>query len=101
LLRVEREALYGAVQTRPEALKDLVQMLCERESGMANRMTGRTMRLRAAEQELEIGRRIQAGFLPDAFPEIPGYEIASHAFGSRQGIESVTGRCKNIQDAWV
>jgi sigma-B regulation protein RsbU (phosphoserine phosphatase) len=83
LLQVESDALYSAVQTRPEALKDLVQMLCERESGMANRMTGRTMRLRAAEQELEIGRRIQAGFLPNTLPEIPGYEIASHFQAAR------------------
>jgi sigma-B regulation protein RsbU (phosphoserine phosphatase) len=78
LLQVEHDDLYNALQTRPEALKSLVQMLCERESGMANRMTGRTMRMRAAEQELDIGRRIQAGFLPDTLPEIDGYEIAGH-----------------------
>ena len=83
LLQVEHDDLYNALQTRPEALKNLVQMLCERESGMANRMTGRTMRMRAAEQELEIGRRIQAGFLPDALPEIEGYEIASHFQAAR------------------
>ncbi len=83
LLQVESDALYSAVQTRPDALKNLVQMLCERESGMANRMTGRTMRLRAAEQELQIGRRIQAGFLPDALPDIEGYEIASHFQAAR------------------
>jgi sigma-B regulation protein RsbU (phosphoserine phosphatase) len=83
LLQVESDALYSAVQTRPDALKNLVQMLCERESGMANRMTGRTLRLRAAEQELQIGRRIQAGFLPDALPDIAGYEIASHFQAAR------------------
>jgi len=83
LLQVESDALYSALQTRPGALKNLVQMLCERESGMANRMTGRTMRLRAAEQELQIGRRIQAGFLPDALPDIEGYEIASHFQAAR------------------
>ena len=83
LLQVEHDDLYSALQTRPEALKNLVQMLCERESGMANRMTGRTMRMRAAEQELDIGRRIQAGFLPDALPEIEGYEIASHFQAAR------------------
>jgi sigma-B regulation protein RsbU (phosphoserine phosphatase) len=78
LLQVEHDDLYSALQTRPEALKNLVQMLCERESGMANRMTGRTMRMRAAEQELEIGRR-----LPNALPEIEGYEIASHFQAAR------------------
>lgn len=83
LLQVEHDDLYNALQTRPEALKNLVQMLCERESGMANRMTGRTMRMRAAEQELDIGRRIQAGFLPDTLPEIDGYEIAGHFQAAR------------------
>ncbi|MCI0644078.1 MAG: SpoIIE family protein phosphatase [Chloroflexi bacterium] len=29
----------------------------------------------AAERELEIGRRIQAGFLPDVLPEVAGWEI--------------------------
>ena len=31
-----------------------------------------------AEQELKIGRDIQAGFLPERLPNIPGWEIASH-----------------------
>ena len=31
-----------------------------------------------AEQELKIGRDIQTGFLPEAIPDIPGWEIASH-----------------------
>jgi serine phosphatase RsbU (regulator of sigma subunit)/CHASE2 domain-containing sensor protein len=31
-----------------------------------------------AERELEIGRKIQAGFLPDRIPTPPGWEIAAH-----------------------
>jgi len=84
LLRVERGALYNALRTRPEALQGLVQMLCERESGIANRMTTRSWRLRAAEEELKIGRRIQSGFLPDELPRISGYEIAGHFQAARQ-----------------
>lgn len=38
----------------------------------------------AAEHELEIGRQIQAGFLPDSLPEIPGWEIAAHFQPARQ-----------------
>jgi len=83
LLRVERDALYTALQTRPEALKGLVSMLCDRESGMANRMTSRSWRLQAAEHELEIGRRIQAGFLPNTLPDIPEYQVASHFQAAR------------------
>ena len=83
LLRIEREALLGAVQTRPAALQGLMKMLCERESGLADRMTSRSWRLRAAEQELEIGRRIQTGFLPDSLPEIRGYKVAGHFQAAR------------------
>lgn len=83
LLRVEREALYGALRARPEALTDLISMLCQRESGLADRMTERTWKLRAAEQELEIGRRIQSGFLPDALPAMSGYEITGYFQAAR------------------
>lgn len=83
LLRVERDALYTAIQSRPEALKSLISMLCEHESGMADRMTHRSRRLHQTEQELEIGRRIQSGFLPDALPDIPEYEVAGHFQAAR------------------
>ena len=32
----------------------------------------------AAEHELDIGREIQSGFLPDKLPVIPGWDIAAH-----------------------
>lgn len=83
VLRVDSEALYEAVQGRPAALKSLVQMLCEREGGMAQRMTSRSWQLHAAQQEMEIGRQIQAGFLPDTLPEIDGYEVACHFQAAR------------------
>ncbi len=38
----------------------------------------------AAEHELDIGRQIQAGFLPDRLPVIPGWEIAAHFQPARQ-----------------
>lgn len=37
-----------------------------------------------AEHELEIGRQIQSGFLPDKLPDIPGWEIAAHFQPARQ-----------------
>ena len=38
----------------------------------------------AAEHELEIGRQIQAGFLPEALPTAPGWEIAAGFHPARQ-----------------
>ena len=83
LLRVEKEALFDAVLAKPPVLRGLVKMLCERESGMADRMTRRSWKLHAAEQELEIGRRIQSGFLPETLPSVPGYELAAHFQAAR------------------
>lgn len=37
-----------------------------------------------AERDLEIGRQIQAGFFPEALPEVPGWEIAAHFEAARQ-----------------
>jgi phosphoserine phosphatase RsbU/P len=39
---------------------------------------------RSMERELEIGRRIQAGFLPDHLPHLPGWEIAARFRPARQ-----------------
>lgn len=36
------------------------------------------------EHELEIGRQIQSGFLPDIMPLTPGWEISSYFEGARQ-----------------
>jgi phosphoserine phosphatase RsbU/P len=40
--------------------------------------------LKAMERELEIGRRIQAGFLPDVLPQPPGWHVAAHFLPARQ-----------------
>jgi phosphoserine phosphatase RsbU/P len=40
--------------------------------------------LRAMERELEIGRQIQAGFLPDALPQPKGWHIAARFIPARQ-----------------
>jgi serine phosphatase RsbU (regulator of sigma subunit) len=40
--------------------------------------------LRAMERELEIGRQIQQGFLPDALPRVDGWQIAARFLPARQ-----------------
>jgi len=39
---------------------------------------------RLAERELEIGREIQAEFLPECLPDIPGWELAASLHSARQ-----------------
>jgi phosphoserine phosphatase RsbU/P len=40
--------------------------------------------LDALAREMEIGRRIQTGFLPEALPAVPGWELAAHCEPARQ-----------------
>lgn len=40
--------------------------------------------LKGLERELEIGRQIQAGFLPEALPQPPGWEIVAHFQAARE-----------------
>jgi len=40
--------------------------------------------LKGLETELEIGREIQAGFLPEQLPRLPGWEIAAHFAAARK-----------------
>ena len=40
--------------------------------------------LRALAREMEIGRRIQTGFLPETLPEVPGWQLAAHCEPARQ-----------------
>jgi sigma-B regulation protein RsbU (phosphoserine phosphatase) len=40
--------------------------------------------LRALERELEIGHEIQAGFLPDKIPQLPGWEMVAHFQAARE-----------------
>ncbi|WP_424457653.1 PP2C family protein-serine/threonine phosphatase [Ottowia sp.] len=42
------------------------------------------MHARSLERELEIARKIQAGFLPEALPEAPGWELATWFQPARQ-----------------
>ncbi|MFC5608134.1 PP2C family protein-serine/threonine phosphatase [Variovorax soli] len=45
---------------------------------------GEMRQLQSMERELEIGRAIQAGFLPDALPQLPGWDIAVRFRPARQ-----------------
>jgi sigma-B regulation protein RsbU (phosphoserine phosphatase) len=40
--------------------------------------------LEALAREMEIGRRIQSGFLPEALPAVQGWELAAHCEPARQ-----------------
>ena len=41
------------------------------------RLQQESLRAQELKQSMEMGRRIQRGFLPDSLPNVPGYEVAS------------------------
>ncbi|GAB4112533.1 MAG: SpoIIE family protein phosphatase [Roseiflexaceae bacterium] len=40
--------------------------------------------LQALQRDLEFGRRIQAGFLPDQLPQLPGWDLAAVFYSARE-----------------
>jgi sigma-B regulation protein RsbU (phosphoserine phosphatase) len=84
LLCLERDALWLTVSQSPEALKSIISSVLQRERNIVSDVTSRTERLLAYEKELEIGRRIQADFLPEYVPEIENWEIASYFEAARE-----------------
>jgi len=84
LLSLEREALWQTVSQSPEALKSIIASVLQRERNIVRDVTTRTEKLLSYEKELEIGRRIQADFLPEQVPEIESWEIAAYFEAARE-----------------
>jgi sigma-B regulation protein RsbU (phosphoserine phosphatase) len=81
---LERDDLWQVITQNPEALKIVMASVLQRERNIVRDVTTRTTQLQAYERELEIGRRIQADFLPEYVPEIEGWELASYFEAARE-----------------
>ncbi len=77
LLELERDSLFDALATHPGGFQAILHAVLQRERGIVHDVKTRTEQVLAYEKELEIGRRIQAGFLPDALPTAEHWQIAS------------------------
>jgi len=84
LLSLERDDLWRIISKSPDALKTIMASVLQRERGIVHDVTTRTAQLQAFEKELEIGRRIQANFLPEKVPEVENWEIASYFEAARE-----------------
>lgn len=84
LLRLEREALLGLLSREPDVAKAMIHVLCQREKTIIHDATRSSHKVRSLERELEIGRKIQAGFLPESLPQVAGLEIATHFQAARE-----------------
>jgi sigma-B regulation protein RsbU (phosphoserine phosphatase) len=84
LISLERDNLWKVISQSPEALKTIIASVLQRERNIVRDITSRTTQLQAYEKELEIGRRIQADFLPEFVPDIENWEIASYFEAARE-----------------
>lgn len=84
LICLEREDLWRVIAQDTEALKTIIASVLQRERSIVQDVSQRTAQVQAFEKELEIGRRIQADFLPETIPEVDGWEIASHFEAARE-----------------
>jgi serine phosphatase RsbU (regulator of sigma subunit) len=84
LLGLQRDDLWRVVSSRPASLKSIIAAVLQRERGIVRDVTSRTLQVLAFEKEMEIGRRIQADFLPEHVPEVAGWDIAAHFEAARE-----------------
>jgi sigma-B regulation protein RsbU (phosphoserine phosphatase) len=84
LLSLERRVLFDAMSTNPKSFQSILGAVLQRERRIVQDVKTRTEQLLAYEKELEIGRRIQADFLPETMPEIENWEIATYFEAARE-----------------
>ena len=78
LYMVSQESIYNIIEEQPEAARSIIQGLCDNESQFVKEVIHQAVKIRVLERELEIGRRIQKGFLPHAELSIEGWDIESY-----------------------
>jgi len=75
---------YDALSTDPEAFKAVLHAVLKREREIVQEIKTRSTKLLSYQKEMEIGRRIQADFLPGSIPEIENWEIAAWFEAARE-----------------
>lgn len=75
LFRLEQRDLYSLMSEELEVARGIIRVLSGHLRARVNDLSKVHDRKEEIEKELEIGRRIQAGFLPDSLPPTPGWEI--------------------------
>jgi len=84
LMQLNRDDLSDLCTKEPEVGKALIHFLCQRGKNIINDITTRSLKLKTLEKEFEIGRNIQAGFLPESLPQIDGWDIAAYFQAARE-----------------
>ena len=84
LYTVNQTAFYNVLNEQPEAARSIIQGLCDNESKFVKDVIQQSVKLKVLEHELEIGQRIQKGFLPRGTLEVEGWNIQSYFKAARE-----------------
>jgi sigma-B regulation protein RsbU (phosphoserine phosphatase) len=83
-LRLDREPLLRIMSEHAAANALILQSLCRVLRERSEQFTEGAHQRRTLERELEIGRKIQAGFLPSSLPAEDGWEIGAFFRAARE-----------------
>lgn len=84
LLAIARDGLFEALKHYPESFEGIMHAVLQRERTIVEDVRRRTERLMGYQKELEIGRKIQADFLPVSIPEVEHWEVAPFFEAARE-----------------
>lgn len=84
LLSIERDVFYAALASDSDAFKAVLRAVLQREREIVHEIKARSTKLLSYQKEMEIGRRIQADFLPASIPEIDNWEVAAWFEAARE-----------------
>jgi sigma-B regulation protein RsbU (phosphoserine phosphatase) len=84
LLSIERDVFYEALSADADAFKAVLHAVLQREREIIQEFKTRSIKLLSYQKEMEIGRRIQADFLPSSVPKIDNWEVAAWFEAARE-----------------
>jgi len=84
LLRLDQDALLGLVSHDAAAGVDVIRGLCRMLRHRVQDISGNRQQIQLLEREMEIGRRIQASFLPSSIPQPSGWCIEADLVPARE-----------------
>jgi serine phosphatase RsbU (regulator of sigma subunit) len=84
LFRLDQEFLLDLMSKEEDALRAIIHTLSQHLRARSRDLVRDFEHREALERELEIGREIQASFLPEKLPLRPGWEFAAHFQAARE-----------------
>lgn len=78
LVRVGRDTLFEIMSRFPDSGIVVAHSLCRCLRDRTEEVIQGALNRVRMEQELQIGRKIQAGFIPSQLPDLPGWTLGAH-----------------------